>query len=294
MIKQLFISLLLFVSLPASAEIQVVDDLGHTITLQQPAERIISLAPSITEMIFATGAGNKLVGVVSFSDYPAAAKKLPIIGGYQSPDYERIMAANPDLIIAWQSGNGQKHIDKLRMLGFTVYANESRSFADIPQALRNFSKLTGNETQGEQVALAFEQRLSALQQHYADRSNVQLFYQVWNSPLITINNEHIIGKVIQLCGGNNVFGHIDKLTPRPNLEAILQADPETIIASGMGNKRPDWLDEWQRWQQMQAVKNGHVYFLNADLINRPTPRILDAVQQMCELLDRVRHAQGSR
>ena len=282
---------LLMVASNAFATIEVVDDLGHRVVLEKPAQRIVSLAPSITELLFAVGAGKQLVGVVSFSDYPPEAKQLPIIGGYQSPDYERLVASRPDLIIAWSSGNGQNHIEKLKALGFTVYINESREFADIPKALRNFAKLTGHRQQGEQVARQFEQRLHQQQREYTGRPLVDIFYQVWNEPIITINREHFIGKVIELCGGNNIFGDINKLTPRPNLEAILQANPQTIIASGMGNKRPVWLEDWQRWPQMQAVANGHVYFLNADLINRPTPRLLDAVEQMCQLLEQVRQSE---
>lgn len=128
----------------------------------------------------------------------------------------------------------------------------------------------------------------ALDQHYAARAPVSVFYQIWNTPLLTINGEHIISKVISLCGGTNSFSDIDNLVPRLNLEAVLQANPEAIIASGMGNERPEWLDDWQRWKQMQAIINQHLYFINADLINRPTPRILDAAEQICELLDKVR------
>ena len=283
--------LITLLPLPLLAQIKVVDDLGNTVILERPAERIVSLAPSITELLFAVGAGEQLVGVVSFSDYPPAAKQLPIIGGYQSPDYERLVASQPDLIIAWSSGNGAHHIDKLKSLGFTVYINESQEFADIPQAMRHFAQLSGNSEQGEQAAQQFEQRLQQQQTKYAGRSPVSLFYQVWNQPLITINRQHIIGKVIELCGGDNIFGDLDNLTPRPNLEAILQANPQIIIASGMGNKRPVWLEDWQRWPQMEAVAKGHVYYLNADLINRPTPRLLDAVQQMCEQLEQVRQSE---
>jgi len=273
---------------PVMAKIQVIDDQGNTVTLEKPAQRIISLAPSITELLFAVGAGEQLVGVVSYSDYPPAAKELPIIGGYQSPDYERIVAAQPDLIIAWQSGNGANHIEKLKALGFTVYANESRQFEDIPRALRHLAQLSGHSEQGEVAATQFQQRLTALDQHYAARAPVSVFYQIWNTPLLTINGEHIISKVITLCGGTNSFSDIDNLVPRLNLEAVLQANPEAIIASGMGNERPEWLDDWQRWKQLQAIINQHLYFINADLINRPTPRILDAAAEICELLDKVR------
>lgn len=273
---------------PLMAQIQVIDDLGNTVTLEKPAQRIISLAPSITELLFAVGAGEQVVGVVSYSDYPPAAKELPIIGGFQSPDYERIIASQPDLIVVWQSGNGINHIQKLKALGFTVYINESRQFDDIPRALRHLAQLSGHAEQGEVAAKQFQQRLTELASRYAARPAVTVFYQIWNTPLLTINGEHIISKVINLCGGKNSFAKLDNLVPRLNLEAVLQANPEAIIASGMRNERPDWLKDWSRWQQMQAVINQHIYFLNADLINRPTPRILDAAQNMCELLDKVR------
>lgn len=287
----LLLLLLLQLPSPLLASITVTDDHGNTVTLEKPAQRIISLAPSITELVFAVGAGEQLVGVVNFSDYPPEAKQLPIIGSFQSPDYERLIASQADLIFAWGVGNSASHIEKLKALGFTVYINDSREFSDIPKALRHFGRLTGNGPQGEAVAKQFEQRLQQQQQQYAGRAPVDIFYQVWDDPLVTVNREHFIGKVIELCGGHNIFAELNRVTPRPNLEAVLQADPQVIIASGMGNKRPVWLNKWQRWTQMDAVANGHVYFLHADLINRPTPRLLDAVQEMCALLEKVRNTE---
>ncbi len=276
------------------AQVRAIDDLGNAITLDKPATRIISLAPSITELLYATGAGNQLIGVVSYSDYPEAAKQLPIVGSYKSPDYERIIASDPDLIVAWPEGNGINHIEKLKSLGFTVYANESRNFSDVSRALRNLGILTGHPQQGEEVAINFEKQLATLQQQYQHRPPIEVFYQIWNEPMLSINGEHIISKVIEMCGGKNIFAHIDNLVPRLNIEAVLQANPEVIVASGMGNKRPTWLSEWQRWEQMRAVNNQHVYYLNADLINRPTPRLQQAVQQMCELLEQVRQKRGDQ
>ena len=272
----------------ARAAIDVVDDMGDAVHLDAPARRIVSLAPHVTEMIYAAGAGEALVGAVDYSDHPPAAKALPRVGSYTRADLEAVVAQRPDLVIGWRSGNPPAQIDRLRALGIPVYVNESRALTDVARTLRQIGRLAGTETRANAAADAFEARMAALRTRYAARPSVGVFYQIWNQPLMTINGEHLISDAIRLCGGLNVFDDLALLAPKIGVEAVLVADPEVIVASGMGESRPEWLDAWRAWPQLIAVQRDNLFFIPPELIQRHTPRILDGATRLCEQLETAR------
>lgn len=289
MIHRLGLSLItLLCAMPAQAAIDLTDDLGNAVHLDAPARRIVSLAPHITELIFAAGAGEALVAGVDYSDYPPAAKQLPSVGSYTNADLEAVVSHRPDLVIGWRSGNPPTQIDRLRALGIPVYLNESRDLAAVAQTLRQIGTLAGTEASAETAARQFEAREQALRARYADQPPVGVFYEIWNQPLMTINGDHLISAVIRLCGGRNVFAPLKLLAPKIGTEAVLVADPETIVASGMGESRPEWLDDWRQWPQLTAVQRGNLFFIPPELIQRHTPRILEGAQRLCEQLDTAR------
>lgn len=271
----------------AQAEVQVVDDVGQKIVLQQTAKRIVSLAPHITELLFNAGATNQLVGTVSFSDYPQQAKSIQRIGSYNEFDLERIVALQPDLIIAWESGNTMTRIDQVRALGFPVFINEPRTFSDIEKSLRKLGALLGTEPAAKKAAEDFNVAIQQLMTKNKQKAAVSVFYQVWNEPLFTVNGKHLISKVIEACGGVNVFKGVPSLSPQISVEAVIQRNPDVIVA-GMNKGRTHWLDEWKKWRGIKAVKDGHLYPIDADLIVRHTPRILLGTEKMCEILEQVR------
>jgi iron complex transport system substrate-binding protein len=272
----------------AHADITVQDDLGRKLTLPAPAQRIVSLAPSITETFFAAGAGGQLVGAVNYSDYPPAAKALPRVGRYDSVDVEAIAALRPDLVVMWQSGNPPGTLGRLEKLGLKVFVNEPRRLEDMPATLERFGLLAGKAGEGAAAAEAFRQHLAALRGKYQGRPPVRVFYQIWNSPMLTVNGAHLISDVLRLCGGRNVFADLPALAPTVGLEAVLAADPEAIVASGMDSRRPPWLDDWQRWPKLKAVSRGNIFFIPSDIINRHAPRILDGAEQLCGDLEQAR------
>lgn len=282
--------LALFLSLFAGpvAAVSVTDDVGRRVTLDEPARRIVSLAPHTTELLFAAGAGDRVVGAVAHSDYPPEAASIPRVGGYSRLDYERILSLSPDLVIAWASGNERAAIDRLRTLGLTVYVSEPRHIADISKAMRRFGRLAGTEETASAAARAFDQRHRRLRERFADRPDIGVFYQIWKDPLMTVNGEHLIARVIQLCGGHNVFADLATLAPTIGVEAVIEADPEVIVASGMGNERPQWLDDWRQWPSIDAVQRGNLYFVPPQLIQRHSPRILDGAERLCGQLDEAR------
>ncbi len=283
-----FVLLALLFATSAPAEIRISDDKGNSIRLEAPAQRIVSLSPHTTELLFAAGAGELVVGAPSYSDYPEAAQKIPRIGGYNAIDFETILALQPDLVVGWHSGNGPRTIERLRELGLTVYSSEPRQLDDIPRALRRLGQLSDKRASANAAAEAFEQRLATLEQRYRDRPQVSVFYQIWHQPLMTIGGEHIINQVIALCGGKNTFANQRSLTVTISEEAVLLADPQAIIASGMGEPRPEWVENWRHWPGLQAVRDEQLFFIHPDLLQRPTPRLLDGAEQLCQALEQLR------
>src|SRR5690606_22887585 len=226
---RLLISLVLALAAAGvGAALTVTDDAGRAVTLPGPAQRIVSLAPHITELLFAAGAGEHIVAVGSYSDHPPAARALPQVGSSSGIDVERLLASRPDLVIAWQSGNGERTIARLRTLGLTVFVSEPRRLEDIPRTLMQFGQLAGTKVVAEPAAQTFLVRQRELAERYSQRPLVAVFYQIWNQPLMTVNGEQMISQLIELCGGRNIFAKLPTLAPQVGLEAVLAADPEAI------------------------------------------------------------------
>ena len=272
----------------ANAQIELTDDAGQRIVLAEPARRIVSLAPHITEILFAAGAGERVVGVVAYSDYPEAARALPQVGGYTQIDLEAIVGLRPDLVIGWRSGNRDAPLARLPATGIPAFLNEPPNLDDVARSLEQVGRLAGSEDAARAAATAFRARHAALAARHASQPPVRTFYQIWDRPLMTINDEHLIADVIRLCGGSNVFGSLTQLAPTIGVEAVLAANPEAIVASGMGDARPEWLDQWARWPQLEATRRDNLFFIPPELIQRHTPRILDGAERLCAQLETAR------
>ncbi len=270
------------------ADIVVTDDTGVTLRLKAPAQRIVSLAPHVTETLFAAGAGEKIVGAVDYSDYPEAAKKVPRVGGYSRLDLEAVAALRPDLAVGWASGNSPAHIDKLRALGIPVYLAQPERIDDVAKSLERYGELAGTPAAARAAAARFRQTLAELRAKYATRPKVRVFYQIWKQPLMTVGGGQVISDVIRVCGGENVFADLKPLAPKVSVEAVLAADPEAIVASGMGEARPEWLDDWRQWTSLAAVKRDNLFFLPPDLIQRHTPRLVEGAARLCAQLETAR------
>ncbi|OPX54833.1 iron complex transport system substrate-binding protein [Oceanospirillum multiglobuliferum] len=275
-------------AIASTVVIEVQDDRGHKVKLSQPAQRIVSLAPSTTELLFSAGAGKQVVGVVSYSNFPEEAQRITSVGSYNQVDLESVLALNPDLVVAWYSGNSPAAIEQLKRLGMPVYLTETRYLEQLPVTVRKLGLLTGHADSAEKIAEQLHQGLVTLKQQYSQQRPVRVFYQVWDEPLITINQENLISQVIELCGGQNVFADLNSIAPRISVEAVLQANPDVIIASGMEEQRPEWLDAWQYWPSLNAVKQQQLHFIPPDLIQRQTPRVLQGAILMCQQLAQTR------
>jgi len=271
----------------ARAEVEVADDTGKIVRLARPAARIVSLSPHVTELLYAAGAGERVVAAVEYSDHPEAAKRLPRIGSYAALDLERIATLKPDLAVAWGSGNPPAQVAQLARLGIPVFVSEPKKLEDIPASLRRLGRLTASAT-AEPAARDFERRHAALREKYAGRRSVAVFYEIWNQPLMTVGGDHVISAAITLCGGRNVFAQLTQPAETVELEAVLRADPEAIVSGGMETMRREWLEQWRRWPRLTAVQRGNLFVVPPDLLQRHTPRLLDGAERLCEALETAR------
>jgi len=283
------LSLLLAVSAQSlvanEGRVCAVDASGKTLCLAAPAKRIATLSPGATELTFAAGAGAKVVAGVNHSDYPPAARKLPLVGNHTRIDLEALLALKPDLVVTWLTGNPPAQMEMLQALGLPMFAIEPRTFEDVSNTIEQLSLLTATQRQGFAEAGRFRAGIAELTARYRNAEPVPVFYQVWETPLMTINNEHLIGKVVQLCGGVNVFADMPRRVPRISPEVVLEADPHVILTGSVEGAVDDQLDHWKNYPGMTSVAKNNLFYVPASPISRPTPRLLEASASICHKLD---------
>ena len=272
----------------AQAQLRVTDDYGRAVVLAAPARRVVSLAPHLTELMYAAGAGARLVGALEYSDYPSEAKALPRVGSEASIDLEALVALRPDLVIAWPNAGSARAVERIAALGIPVFRSEPRELEDIARTMETLGRLAGTQAAASAAASAFRDRAASIERRYAQRARVRVFYQVWDRPLVTVNGDHVISKVMRLCGGENVMAALPALAPEIDRETVLRADPEAIVASGPDGARPAWLDDWRAFPALAAVRHDNLYSIRPELLQRHTPRLLDGAQELCRILEAVR------
>lgn len=253
--------------------------------------RLVTLAPNLTELVFAAGAGETLVGVSAYSDYPPAALALPIIGDAFTVDQERLALLRPDALLVWESGTPAHVVDQLRRVGFHVEVIRTRSLEDVALALTRIGELTGHAAEATAAAARYRAALQALRAQHADAESLRVFYQVSRRPLFTINGEHFLSELIEFCGGENVFADLDELAPTVDVEAIVARNPEVMLASDEAGDEA--FNEWQRWPNIAANRYGNHFLMPADEIGRATPRLLIAGEAVCTALAIARDKRAS-
>jgi len=284
----LAIGVALFFSFPTIAEINVVDDTGRNVTLSRTAQRIISMAPNLTELLFHIGAGSQTVGVVEYSDFPEEVQGIPAIGTSSQFDIEAILALQPDLLVAWYSGNPAEDLTKLEDLGLVIFRSEPRTLNDVASLMKRLGKLAGHIETGEQLASDFLASTDSIRDDYQRRTNLQVFYQIWSDPIYTLNGDHLISRLIENCGGTNIFYALETLAPVVSTESVIQRNPDVIIAGGYGGLTPKWLETWNQWSSIKAVKSKNLYTVDTDQISRMGPRIVEGMQALCEVINTAR------
>ncbi|MHA7878720.1 MAG: cobalamin-binding protein [Saccharospirillum sp.] len=265
-----------------AAAIEVMDDEQRLIQLEQPAQRIVSLAPHVTEMLFDIGAHTRLVATTAFSDYPEAAKALPRIGDFNALNTEAILTLQPDLIIAYPGGPTRPDVDRLIQMGFKVFFSDPQSLEAIAATLRQFGRLSGERAEADQQARRFEQGMAELGSRYGNRKSLSVFYEVWHDPFYTLNGDTFISHVLTLCGARNVFADLPMTSPQVSLESIFAAQPDVIVTP---EQRAGADSHWYRHPHMHAVSQGAIVGVDPDVMHRPTPILLAGAQALCADLD---------
>ena len=251
-------------------------------------KKVVSLAPHITELLYSAGAGEHIVGVVEFSNFPEAAKSKPIIGNYHGINIEKLLQLNPDIIIAWDGGSRLQDIEKLKRLGFNVIFSNPRSLNDISAEITKFATLLGTQKVAMPTIQRIDKTLLNLQMTYANKDKIGVFYQIWQRPLMTINKKQFISQAIELCGARNVFSDLPLLAAEVNIESVLQRNPQIILLGGEKATQETWRKDWQKIKQIEAVNNNHIYKINADLYQRPTERFVMQLEKLCQTIDLAR------
>lgn len=246
-------------------------------------QRIVSLTPHLTEQLFAIGAGPQVVAVDEASDWPAAVQALPKVANYQSINLEHLLALKPDLVVLWASGS-ERQVAQLQALGLPLLTVNSQHLTDLPANLRQLGAATGHGATADALAEQLAQQLAALRRQHRQQTRVRLLFQLWTPPLTTVAKGSWIQEAIDVCGGDNPFA--DSPTPYPQIspEAVLQADPALILTP----QDPQQLAIWQQWPNLTAVRRGQLVHLNPDRLQRLTPRTLDGITELCQVIDATR------
>lgn len=268
--------------------LEQVDDRGSVISLSAPPVRVVSLAPHLTEILFDIGAGQRLVGVMAFSDFPEQAKALPRVGNHSHLNFEQILSLQPDLILGWRGGNRESDLKVLRDFGLKVFETDPRTLEDVAALMRRLGMILGVPEAAEDSARHFEEAVTRLRKTRSNRRPLRVFYQVWDQPIYTLNGDHVVSQMIEGCGGTNVFSALDALSPVVSIEAVLDTDPEVILGPRESDQSASWMTRWESWPQVKAVANKQVHGIPADLVARMGPRLVDAMAAICGSLSMAR------
>jgi iron complex transport system substrate-binding protein len=286
--NKILLALLLGASGAAQAAVTVVDDTGTRITLAQPAQRVISMAPHATELLFAAGGGKRIVGTMNWSDYPPEARSIPQVGSNSEIDVERVVALKPDLIVVWQSGNTARQLEQLARLGIPIFHSEPHKLEQVATSIERFGQLLGTGSQAQSAAAGYRAQVAQLAARYGKAAPVRVFYQVWDRPLYTLNDRQVVGDIIRTCGGENVFGGMQVIAPEVSLEAVLARNPEAIVAGDEHAPSDRGVNIWKPYSAVTAVKRGNLFSLDGELLTRPGPRTAEGAARLCGMLDLAR------
>ncbi|QBZ82984.1 Vitamin B12-binding protein [Hydrogenovibrio crunogenus] len=253
-----------------------------------PYERVITLSPHLTEMVYSAGAGSKLVGAIAYSNYPASAKTLPIVGTYNALNLEKIIQLKPDLILAWQSSNQSKVLERLQQLGFKVELFEPRKLSDIPRDIKRIGTLLNTSQIADALANRLMSTLTTVKRQYQELTKIRFFYQIWDDPMMTVNGQVFISQAIETCGAENIFAQQKILAPEVDTESVLKRNPDVILLGGETAVQKTWYQNWLKWPQINAVKNKQIYLINTNHFQRPTARLIHHLPDLCQRIHNAR------
>ena len=252
------------------------------------AKKIIALSPHSVEMLYAIGAGDQIIATLEYSDYPPPALSIPRIGNFTGIQIEKIIALQPDLIIAWKSGNKLADLKKIESLGFNIFYSKPENISEISLELIKLGKLTGHSKEAITLAANIADKHQQIIDRFSATEQINVFYQLWHDPLRTIGSGSWLESLINDCNGRNIFNDAESAYPIVSLETILSRNPEVIIIPG----HPGTIDTnnsfWDKWQNISAVKHNKIFTIDGDLLHRFTPRAIDGLELLCQSIDNAR------
>ncbi len=277
---------LLLTSVSRAANPKFIDEVGREVVLPSPPKRIISLAPNITEILFSLGLDEEIVGVSTYCNYPEKAKSKLRVGSYLALDYEKVVSLKPDLVIATGAGNTQDMVERLEKLGFPTYVIYPKSFNDILQSIGHLGRVVDREKEAVAIIQEMARRRDRVVELAQALYRPKVFFQIAEAPIVTVGKGSFGDDLIRLAGGQNIAGNEREMYPRLGMEEILKRSPEVILVSSMnpGGAYDKVLREWARWKTIPAVKQGRIHLVNSDLIDRPSPRIIEGLEEIVRTL----------
>jgi iron complex transport system substrate-binding protein len=279
---------------PAPSARTVTDDLGHHVEVRDPPLRIVSLTPGATEMLFAAGAGGQLIATVEYSDEPAAARRVPRIGDVAAVDMERLVALEPDVVIAWPAGGNPAQRARIAALHIAVYEQQLLRLVDIAPSVRRLGALAGTEPRAGRAAHDIETRLAALEATYAAALSARpsVLLQVWNRPIYTVGGRHLMSDALEVCGARNVFADLPEASPVVDIEAVIARNPDIILAAAPPGEGAAWLADWKRFPTLAAVRGGRLVAFEDQALSRLGPSVINATEALCRTIARVARGGG--
>jgi iron complex transport system substrate-binding protein len=273
------------VASPSEAEFATRDMLGRDVALAAPPKRIVSLVPSVTEILYALNAEPLLVGVTDFCDFPPEAKRQPRVGGMVAPSLEAIIALKPDLVIATTEGTREDTFTQLSRVGVPVYLVAAHHVADATSLMRRLGELTGRERAAGPLVARLEQRIEAVKKAVLPLARPRVLYVLWPEPLIVPGRDALVTELIQLAGGQSLTAEDPNAWPRYSLEAAVARNPEVILLANHGaGTGAVSMDKWRRLASLPAVKSGRLLSINGDLMHRYGPRFVDGLEQLARAI----------
>ncbi len=282
---QAFLLLLVMQTTMAMAY-ELIDQVGRRVNVPDNPQRIVSLAPNITEIVFLLGREERLVGTTQYSNYPAAAEKLPRVGSYVRLDLEKIIALKPDLCLGIKDGNPQHTVKKIEELGIPVYVINPLTLDDIIDVVLRFGSLLGEVPKSKVLAKDMKMRIDRVKERITQVSaRPGVFFQIDAAPMISAGENTFIHELITIAGGRNLAAGSD-MYPRFNWEEIIRLQPEIAIIASMagGHSIDDLKGGWQKWPQIPAVRNNRIHVVDANLIDRPTPRLIEGLEEFARII----------
>lgn len=270
---------------PVGAAVQVTDGTGRTLTLPALPRRIVSLVPGVTEMLYALGAEDRLVGRTDFCDYPPAARSKPSVGGTVSPSLEVLVSLKPDLVVATSAGNSDETRRQLERLRVPLYLVDPHGLADVFHTMTRLGALTARERRAAELVAGLERRVRAVAVRVAARPRPRVLYVVWPEPLIVPGRGAAVTELIELAGGESVSADGPEGYPRYSVEAAVARGPEVIILARHGaGTAPYAREQWERFAELPAIRAGRLHAVDGDLFHRFGPRVVDALEILARLL----------